>query len=1542
MAVHDVSPVETAATVAGGLISRGYEGRWHSRMSYETGGRASKYGDHYEDEYLARLLLRLVDGTLKSVRVEPLGEGHDAMEYIATELDYTNVYYQCKGSNGEQRYWRRSDLEKHDVFSRAKQILEQDPNGKYCFVSPLGYDGLNELCDRARTCLDAEEFVAYQLNSEKKKELFAYILKKWGLDEEKESDSQKAVFLLSRCYFETSLHGAEARKDLEARAQWAFVGPGSKTLTLLEAYANSNERYGVPITGNEIVSYMEKQEIPLRDISRDERMIPKIQALNKYQWGGFSPINGAIIHRKETDQAMEALKAGRSLIIHGKAGAGKSGCVEEIIQNLKEKDVLYLAIKLDKQIPTGTADAFGKTLGLLQSPVISLYALAAGKPCVLILDQLDSLRWTSVHSASALDVCKEMIEQAERINTFENGKISLIFVSRTFDLDTDQGLKRLFDKSDEENGLKWEKLQVGLLSDQEVKAVVGLEYDGFSKRLRNILQTPASLFVWANLEPAERLNAMRSSYQLVQEWWKQIQERSRKLLGQDDTVCRCKNRILEMMESRGELALPLCLFNNDAQAVDALVSMGLLVKNNRQLSFAHQSFLDCFMAENDLQAVYQGEQLADLFSSIRRQLPYLRHRFLTVLQILLDSAPGTFVEQARNILNSPQIHFYFKCAVFEVAGQCETENKDILRFVREYQNDREWGLFVFQTVFLGHPNFVRHYFDGGEPQWFTESGFALLRSIRDQAPDFIMECIAGKAFQQEAMDQKLFSVLCADPSLDTDEMFSLRTELFRRYPSLMRRGALYCLAQSGSPRFVPTLVLVLDNNELLESDNLYWGEEKEQKEIAKRYRMDITSVLFPKLCEATREMRLSIRNHSSDVNSHVWFKSYNSNSAAREMVNLVKLAFKEYEPADFLEYVAQKSFAQSPIANEIILATMEKLPIQFSDSVVTWLLDDFSHRIFVGTCSPRDHLLFAKKIIRKFSPYCRKDLFVALEETICHWKGDATAAREQYRRRQENNQKPQNERAYWAYWGHLQKALLPELGANRISPRARDLLQVLNRNKWVDPCYYNSGSWSINEGSIVSPVEGKAEKISDKRWLQIISVPEGKMQYAWKKNREGKTVETSPAEFASSLQYQAKKDPVRFAKLALSFPNECYPGYVTSVFLGIADPEDPEAKPDMDLICQLIRKYYRVANNGAAYCVLSAIKKNAAWDWPEDIYEAVRYLALKYPQKQDAALVTRETEEERKSLERLKIEALNCTRGHALYTLAALLSEHPSQIDFCKTVAREASRDDNEAVRFADVYLTAVCYKNAPAFAVQTLKNILSQDLRALGAPGFWNILCWDFEGNPEYYRNQLMRGCQSEVKDVAVEAASLLCAVAVFFHDTWSMQWLRSNSLSDEQLGAICQQAISTFGREEYKQDSEMILGYCMEASRDGLMELSGLFRKKKLDPEEDKDFILSLAGGKHRRILRHTFLEYLNGSDVPAPEAVAYLRAISEPCSDEKESWDMFDAPKLARAAVHLLDDNRGDENVLQTGLEIWDNIYRENRASIQRLSSLLDNME
>ncbi|MGN0650363.1 MAG: hypothetical protein ACI4KM_08000 [Oscillospiraceae bacterium] len=100
-------------------------------MSLEPGGRADKYGNNYENQYLASLFLRLVLGELKSVTVEPLGENKDSAEYIAVDKQDVRWYYQCKLSNRNKDKWTISDLSSYDVFSRAKAIIETNPNNRY-------------------------------------------------------------------------------------------------------------------------------------------------------------------------------------------------------------------------------------------------------------------------------------------------------------------------------------------------------------------------------------------------------------------------------------------------------------------------------------------------------------------------------------------------------------------------------------------------------------------------------------------------------------------------------------------------------------------------------------------------------------------------------------------------------------------------------------------------------------------------------------------------------------------------------------------------------------------------------------------------------------------------------------------------------------------------------------------------------------------------------------------------------------------------------------------------------------------------------------------------------------------------------------------------------------------------------------------------------------------------------------------------------------------------------------------------------------------
>ena len=108
-------------------------------MSLESGGRADKIGNSYENRYLAKLLLRLVEETYTSVEVEPLGTENDGVEYITTSSDGSRIYYQCKASNGPESKWTFAPLRDLNVFDNARKHVIDSTDHYYHFISPIPY-----------------------------------------------------------------------------------------------------------------------------------------------------------------------------------------------------------------------------------------------------------------------------------------------------------------------------------------------------------------------------------------------------------------------------------------------------------------------------------------------------------------------------------------------------------------------------------------------------------------------------------------------------------------------------------------------------------------------------------------------------------------------------------------------------------------------------------------------------------------------------------------------------------------------------------------------------------------------------------------------------------------------------------------------------------------------------------------------------------------------------------------------------------------------------------------------------------------------------------------------------------------------------------------------------------------------------------------------------------------------------------------------------------------------------------------------------------
>ncbi len=271
---------------------------------------------------------------------------------------------------------------------------------------------------------------------------------------------------------------------------------------------------------------MEKNpDVSLRRLNNDIRILPRIKVLNEEFLGSFFPINDSLIQRSEAMHTYDEIKNGTSVIIHGKAGCGKSGVAFELANKLKSEGITYLALRLDRRTPETNAEHYGKILCLSASPMFCLDSISPNNEAVLILDQLDAVRWTNTHSSISLAVCKEIIDEIAHLNKKRAKKLSLVVICRTFDYRNDRGISNLLKaKSDKSSEIEWKEVEIGELDDSTVADIVGSKYESMPSKLKNLLRTPNNLYIWTNIKNKESLSAIKSTSDFVNTWWKELRE----------------------------------------------------------------------------------------------------------------------------------------------------------------------------------------------------------------------------------------------------------------------------------------------------------------------------------------------------------------------------------------------------------------------------------------------------------------------------------------------------------------------------------------------------------------------------------------------------------------------------------------------------------------------------------------------------------------------------------------------------------------------------------------------------------------------------------------------------------------------------------------------------------------------------------------------------------------------------------------------------------------------------------------------------------
>ncbi len=757
-------------------------------MAFEPGGYSDKLGNQYEELWVAQKLVDLIAERVRSVSYEATGDDERGVDLWLTHKNGKKEAQQCKARNASKEKWSVSDLS--GVLEHMRDQLDRDFDHHFSFVSGVPFTVLGDICESARKSNgNPENFYESQIKEIglERLSIFQQFCKKLQLDYAIKKDRAKAYDYLKRIKIILEPFDSNAKDKLLERTAVYVSGDSETTVSLLVQFAKDNLRE--TITLEAVRQYLAKHELSFRRLSNDNRIFPAIEKLQTKFEESIKPflIAGELIERSETQELYSALQADKSrfLVLHGKAGQGKSGVVYELTRLLLAARVAYLPIRLDRNRPKNNPKLFGKALGLPESPVYCLDAIAGDNCSVIILDQLDALRWTSLHSANSLDVCKELLREAKELSRERLHPIHVVLVSRTFDLDHDPDIKNLLSLVDHNT----QKIEVGKLSDDSIKNVITkIQHDcnALTEKQMETLGSPLMLGMWVEIAKNDRVPIFQSITGLIRSFWgDRYREINRLGLSEQETDSVI-DTLTCYMERNGFNSAPKSLLPNRSKVLDAIQSLGVVHITESHISFCHQSYMDYRIAQKLIEEIYKerGTVLSWLGSKAKQTL-FRREQLRLILTFLSDESPKYFLKAIKEILESPDVRFHLKHLTLAVLSGIETATESFKSYLIELLNHSEWREHVLETVLFGRvkhlqwlidDGHINHWLDKGD-DYFREKALLLLRSVSDKMQDEVALSIDPYLESALIDDFDILHCLCWSIQDDSAKMFELRLKL---------------------------------------------------------------------------------------------------------------------------------------------------------------------------------------------------------------------------------------------------------------------------------------------------------------------------------------------------------------------------------------------------------------------------------------------------------------------------------------------------------------------------------------------------------------------------------------------------------------------------------------------------------------------------------------------------------------------------------------------------------------------------------------------
>ena len=470
-------------------------------MSLEPGGMAEKIGNRYESSWVTLQLLRLLDEKISYVQVEPLGEDEDAVDLIIGNLDGSRELHQCKIGNVSDNAWSIATLQSKELLTKGFQHILSGAKS-YKVVSRIGFKLLEDICESARNSTgSSSDFFEYQIQkiSEERRRLFSELCTRLLLNP-LESDDRDKAFQFFKSFEIKQFNEDDIDNELcILLCEKLVYQPAIQLFHFLQTYPVKCYRLRTPITAHILKTDLEAHQFLFKTYPGDPHISSVILTINDEFDQSIKPhlISQQNIQRAEFSTTLDTVNNNPITIIKADAGVGKSAFLLDLKEYFVRSGAIVLPIRLDRRFPEKNLDQFGKDLGFPCSPIACLEKYGQGQEIIILLDQLDALRWTALHSSNALDICIKMVKEILLLRQHASANIKIIMATRKFELEDDVRLKNWITGLD--NDVR--QIELKLFESDQIKPYISQfeDYDQLSNDQKNILKIPLWLGIYIDL-----------------------------------------------------------------------------------------------------------------------------------------------------------------------------------------------------------------------------------------------------------------------------------------------------------------------------------------------------------------------------------------------------------------------------------------------------------------------------------------------------------------------------------------------------------------------------------------------------------------------------------------------------------------------------------------------------------------------------------------------------------------------------------------------------------------------------------------------------------------------------------------------------------------------------------------------------------------------------------------------------------------------------------------------------------------------------------